>query len=88
MEIREELFQFICEFVEEDKRAHVMPDSDLMEDLAFDSIQIMELFAALEEKYEIEFTDYERLLDSMDSVSQFVEYVSGVIRMRKEGELI
>lgn len=80
MEIKEELFQLICELAEEDKREQITPDSDLMEDLGFDSIQIMELFAVIEERYEIEFTDYESLLDRMDSVSQFIEYVSGVIR--------
>lgn len=80
MEIKEELFQLICELAEEDKREQITPDSDLMEDLGFDSIQIMELFAVIEERYKMEFTDYERLLDCMDSVSQFIEYVSGVVR--------
>lgn len=80
MEIKEELFQLICELAKEDKREQITPDSDLMEDLGFDSIQIMELFAVIEERYKMEFTDYERLLDCMDSVSQFIEYVSGVVR--------
>lgn len=88
MDIREELMQLIRSQSGRDAAEEFAPDSDLMEDLGFDSIQIMELFAVIEETYGITFTDYVSLLDSLDSVSAFTDYVSELIlSVRGEGSV-
>ena len=54
-------------------------DDDLMEDLGFDSIQIMELICRIEDKYGIEFEDYSTLIEKLSSVSDFIRYVEEVV---------
>lgn len=88
MDISEELMQLIRSQSGRNAAEEFTPDSDLMEDLGFDSIQIMELFAVIEETYGITFTDYVSLLDSLDSVSAFTDYVSELIlSVRGEGSV-
>lgn len=89
MEVREELLQLISRYVSGDKKEVIHSDSDLMEDLGFDSIQIMELFAEIEERFHIKFTDYVSLLDCLDSLSAFLDYVCELILscQKKGGDL-
>lgn len=48
---------------------------NLIEDMGFDSVMIVDLLISLEEKYGIDLTDLSDLLEHLESVNQFTEFI-------------
>lgn len=56
-------------------------DLDLFQDLKYDSVSLVDLLISFEEKYDVELTeDMSGLIDNLDTIGQFVYYISEKIR--------
>lgn len=73
----------ICEMIEEMMEDTIglegRMDAGLLDELDFDSVQILDLINTIEEKYHIEFIDLSELLDRIDSVNDFISYVEEMV---------
>lgn len=52
-------------------------DISLIDDLEFDSLQLVGALTEIEEKFHISFEEGEKLLDMVDSLEKIIEYVEG-----------
>lgn len=55
-------------------------DISLIEDLEFDSLQLIEALTEIEEVFRISFEDGEILLDMVDHLEEMIQYVESSIR--------
>ncbi|MCH5265138.1 MAG: acyl carrier protein [Lachnospiraceae bacterium] len=83
-QIEEKIYERIVQFLGEEKREALTGEESLLEDLDFDSIQIIELFSEIEEQFGIEFKDYETLLEQLDCMTGFIEYIAELIAKEKQ----
>lgn len=78
--LEKELMEKIYEFSEEARSNYTdetIKDLDLFEDLKYDSVSLVDLLISLEEKYGVELTeDMSDLIDNLDTIGQFMEYIS------------
>ncbi|MCI8365291.1 MAG: hypothetical protein HFG34_10155 [Eubacterium sp.] len=78
-QLEKELMEKIFEFSEEARSNdtdEMIKDLDLFEDLKYDSVSLVDLLISLEEKYDVELTeDMSDLIDNLDNIGQFVEYI-------------
>ncbi len=61
--------------------------SDLLKDLNFESIKIIQLMVALEEEFGIEFDDMESFVEAFGRVDDFIRYVEAQVAKGKEGKV-
>ena len=62
----------------------ILPETNLMEDLHFDSVAIMTLFSDIEERWGIDFTDLEDFGDRFDVCGKIYEGIQ-VLKKREDG---
>lgn len=65
----------ICGKEREDYSAAELENLNLIEDLGFESVMLVDLLLSLEEKYNVEFTDMTDLLENLGSLGRFLDYV-------------
>ncbi len=70
---KQELFQ----------KEKILPETNLMEDLQFDSVAMITLFSDIEEKWGIDFTDLEDFGDRFDVCGKIYE---GIRLLREKGD--
>mgnify|MGYP002511089514 CR=1 FL=1 len=87
-QLEKELAETIFEFSEEARSNHTdktIKDLDLFEDLKYDSVSLVDLLISLEEKYDVELTeDMSDLIDNLESIGQFMDYILEKIRDVKQ----
>ncbi len=83
-QLEKELMEKIFELSEEARSNYTdetIKDLDLFEDLKYDSVSLVDLLISLEEKYDVELTeDMSDLIDNLDTIGQFLEYILEKIR--------
>lgn len=52
-------------------------DISLIDDLEFDSLQLVGVLTEIEERFHTSFEEGEKLLDMVDSLNKIIEYVEG-----------
>ena len=88
VQLEKELLNKIFEISEEARSNYTeetIKDLSLFEDLKYDSVSLVDLLISLEEKYDVELTeDMSDLIDNLDSIEQFMDYISEKIRDEKQ----
>ena len=78
-QLEKDLAEMIIEFGEATRSNptdETIKELDLFEDLKYDSVSLVDLLISLEEKYDVELTgDMSDLIDNLDSVEQFMDYI-------------
>lgn len=74
--IRRQIMDIIESYA--DKEIIMGGDFSLIDDLEFDSLQLVGALTEIEEKFHISFEEGEKLLDMIDSLDKIIEYVEGV----------
>ena len=59
-----------------DKEIKSGEDISLIDDLEFDSVQLMEVLTELEKEFEISFEESEVILDMVDHLEELICYIS------------
>ncbi len=59
----EELKDVIRQCMDEGNMEDITPDKRLIEDLGYDSLQVMDLFAEIESQFGVDFTDLEDFVE-------------------------
>ena len=54
-------------------------EMSLFDDLKMDSIDIISLIVKIEEKYHLQFAEYDKLFDSVENVHMFIQYFADII---------
>lgn len=84
VQLENELLDKIFDISEEarsDYTEETIKDLSLFEDLKYDSVSLVDLLISLEEKYDVELTeDMSDLIDNLDSIGQFMDYILEKIR--------
>lgn len=84
IQLEKELIDTIFELSEESRSNYtedMIKDLDLFGDLKYDSVSLVDLLISFEEKYDVELTeDMSGLIDNLDTIGQFVDYILGKIR--------
>lgn len=70
---REQVMEIIEKYA--DKEVTTDDDISLIDDLEFDSLQLVGVLTEIEEKFHISFEEGEKLLDMVDSLDEIIEYV-------------
>ncbi len=75
--IQQEVCQLVQKQLDDKEQLEVedLLDKNLIEDLGFDSIQLVDLIFSLEEKYGLQITDMGSFLESLKSVQELVAYI-------------
>ncbi len=73
MGVRESIIAIIKDYTSED--AVVEGDISLIDDLEMDSMQLIEVLTAIEEKFGLTFEDGEKMLDMVDHLEELIQYV-------------
>ena len=81
MSLFEEIQEIICEQLKA-KPEEVKLETSFLDDLGADSLDLIELVMALEEKYNIEIPDEDA--EGMETVSDVVKYIAGKIDRTQE----
>jgi len=81
MSLFEEIQEIICEQLKA-KPEEVKLETSFIDDLGADSLDLIELVMALEEKYNIEIPDEDA--EGMEAVSDVVKYIAGKIDRTQE----
>ncbi len=74
--------QEVCEMIRkqlvdsEKLKTEELLEKNLIEDLGFDSIQLVDLIFSLEEKYGLQITDMGSFLESLKSVRELIDYIA------------
>ncbi len=78
-QLEKELMEKIFELSEEARSNYTdetIKNLDLFEDLKYDSVSLVDLLISMEEKYDVELTeDMSNLIDNLDTIGQFLEYI-------------
>lgn len=84
IQLEKELIDMIFELSEESQSNYtedMIKDLDLFGDLKYDSVSLVDLLISFEEKYDVELTeDMSGLIDNLDAIGQFVDYILGKIQ--------
>lgn len=54
-------------------------ETKLIDDLKLDSLMIVQLIVAVEERFQVEFNDTEELLRGMETVRSLAEWIKGML---------
>lgn len=83
IQLEKELIDKIFNLSEESRSNYTeerIKDLDLFQDLKYDSVSLVDLLISFEEKYDVELTeDMSDLIDNLDTIGQFVDYILGKI---------
>lgn len=83
IQLEKELIDKIFNLSEESRSNYTeerIKDLDLFQDLKYDSVSLVDLLISFEEKYDVELTeDMSDLIDNLDAIGQFVDYILGKI---------
>lgn len=71
-DVQTEIKEIIQKYTEKDLKDG---DISLIEDLEFDSLQLVEVLAEIEERFQISFEESEKMLDLVDHLEQLINYV-------------
>ncbi len=86
------LQQEVCQMIwtqldDEDKpEMEELLEKNLINDLGFDSIQLVDMIFSLEEKYGLQITDMGSFLESLKSVRELIYYIENSIQLQEQGE--
>ncbi len=84
IQLEKELIDTIFELSEESRSNYtedMIKDLDLFGDLKYDSVSLVDLLISFEEKYDVELTeDMSGLIDNLDAIGKFVDYILGKIQ--------
>ena len=82
MNIKDELIELIIENsheIQEDITCEEVFDSQLIEDLNYDSVDFINLIVAIEEKWEIELSDINLLASKLNNVRELYELIKKLV---------
>jgi len=86
MEITKELLEMVAESARRTVNIEELgKETLLIEDLGYNSVDIMELVIQIEEKYGIDFSDSDIFWGNMNCISAISEYVEKKLQERKNG---
>lgn len=74
---KEKLDALIREFANENKDIQNLEGKNLVDDLGYDSISLMQLIAEIEDTFDISMDD-DVLIDAFDNYNSLLEYMEGV----------
>lgn len=74
--VRKEILQIIQEKTDTD--IEMEGDISLIDDLGFDSLQLVEVLTEIEERFRVSFEDGEKLLDFVDHLEMMISYVEEI----------
>lgn len=77
--IREIVHRMVCEEVHLEEGLDLSEDVRLIEDLGFDSVQLITLIAQIEEEFDIEFMGSRMLFDRFDNLGDLCNLVKEMI---------
>lgn len=80
--IEEKVIVIIHNIKEDLKEKEINENSNFFKELNFDSIEIMQLIAELENTFQIQFKDIDELMEVMGNVKSVVEFVCKHIEER------
>lgn len=75
---RDEIINLVFEICNKKKEDYPSTDLEglsLIEDLGFESVMLVDLLLSLEEKYKVEFTDMTGLLENLETLGCFSDYI-------------
>ena len=78
-EIKEQIYKILADELNIKEKVIFQDDILLIEDLGFDSMQLMSLIAELEDVFQIEFKDSDMLFDSFNRIGDLCELVNKLI---------
>ena len=84
-EVKEKVYQIIAEELSIQEKIIIDDDVLLIEDLGFDSIQLMNLIVQLENRFEIDFTDSDLLFESYNQIGDLCSLVCNLIQNKEKG---
>lgn len=76
MNNKERLVRIVGELMESEEDIKLDANTNLIEDLGFDSVNIINLVILIEEEFDIEFEDFELGLETLASFSKLLEIVN------------
>lgn len=78
---KEEIYQMIIQLcpIDLNENGTIGLDTDIITDLEFDSISIVELLERIEEKYGVDFTELPDFLERMETVGTIIDGVEKLI---------
>lgn len=74
-EVQETLKEILQKYTEKEI---LNENISLIEDLEFDSLQLVAVLAEIEETFQISFDEGEKLLDMVDDLKEMVQYIEGL----------
>ena len=74
-EVQETLKEILQKYTEKEI---LNENISLIEDLEFDSLQLVAVLAEIEESFQISFDEGEKLLDMVDDLKEMVQYIEGL----------
>lgn len=74
-EVQETLKEILQKYTEKEI---LNENISLIEDLEFDSLQLVAVLAEIEETFQISFDEGEKLLDMVDDLNEMVQYIEGL----------
>ena len=74
-EVQETLKEILQKYTEKEI---LNENISLIEDLEFDSLQLVAVLAEIEETFQISFYEGEKLLDMVDDLKEMVQYIEGL----------
>lgn len=85
VEVRDKVYAEIFMILQEQYEGkEISGEMSLFDDLKMDSIDIISLIVKIEEKYHLQFTEYDRLFESMENVDMFIQYFADIIVKDRE----
>lgn len=79
--MRDRLIKIIKELVEEDIDFNITSDIDLIDDVGFDSITIIQLIVSIETEFNIELEDYELMMQNIRKLNYLVELLEKKVQL-------
>lgn len=75
----EEVQEILKEILQKYTEKEILNENiSLIEDLEFDSLQLVAVLAEIEETFQISFDEGEKLLDMVDDLKEMVQYIEGL----------
>lgn len=79
--MRDRLIKIIKELVEDDIDFNITSDIDLIDDVGFDSITIIQLIVSIETEFNIELEDYELMMQNIRKLNYLVELLEKKVQL-------
>ncbi len=82
----EELQKLVMEILSGDDQKEILPEMDLVDDLCFDSISLMELFSEIEERWGVDFTDLDDFATRFHHCGDLYEGIKELLIEKERGQ--